>query len=303
MPAGHAGAVDLRTLSYFVAVVDRGTVGAAAESLLITQPGLSRQLRQLEKDLGVDLFDRTGRRLVLTPAGAALLPRARDLLADARALRTAATVQRDGRLERFTIAAPLTTLTDIVSPFVATMGRDDPTPSVIDLGVDTPVEALRHGADMVIAAQGFDSRHDRQQLPALPVFAYVPPDHEWAARGTVTLPDLLGASTIALPAATPAREAVDTAMRRHRLDGFSPLEASNGTIAQALAAAGRGIAVVSDDPRFDLVGLRVLAAVHEPVAIRLGCGWSPGHPGADVLRGIAERVAAWVERRYGADAA
>jgi hypothetical protein len=43
----------------------------------------------------------------------------------------------------------------------------------------------------------------------------------------------------------------------------------------------------------------VLAA-EVPVAIRLECAWSPRHPGADVLQGIAERVAAWVEKRYGA---
>lgn len=290
--------MDLRTLGYFVAVVEQGTVNAAAESLMITQPGLSRQIRQLEKELGVDLFDRAGRRLSLTPAGTALLPRARDLLSDARSLRTAARLYRDGRLEQFTIAAPLTTLTDIISPFVATMGRDDPTPSVVDLGTDGPVEALRHGADMVIASHGFHAAHERQRLPALPVLAYVPHDHEWSDRVTVSLSDLLGKDTVALPPAASSRDAVDAAMHRHDLDGFDPLEASNGTIAQALAGAGRGVAVVSDDARFDLVGLRVLGPDGEPVAVRLECAWSRRHPGADVLRGIAQRVAAWVETRY-----
>ena len=50
--------MELRTLRYFAQVVEAGTVSAAAEALHVTQPGLSRQLRQLERELGIPLFDR-----------------------------------------------------------------------------------------------------------------------------------------------------------------------------------------------------------------------------------------------------
>ncbi|WP_370943249.1 LysR family transcriptional regulator [Amycolatopsis sp. cg5] len=61
--------MDLRQVEYFVAVVDHGGVTKAAEALFLAQPSLSQAVRQLERELGAELFDRTGRHLVLTAAG------------------------------------------------------------------------------------------------------------------------------------------------------------------------------------------------------------------------------------------
>ncbi|WP_245573858.1 LysR family transcriptional regulator [Amycolatopsis nigrescens] len=80
--------VDARQLEYFLAVVDHGGVNRAATALYLSQPSLSQAIRVLERDLGQDLFDRVGRRLVLTDAGRALVEPARQVvrgLAAARA--------------------------------------------------------------------------------------------------------------------------------------------------------------------------------------------------------------------------
>jgi LysR family transcriptional regulator, cyn operon transcriptional activator len=78
-----SSSVTLLQLEYLVAAVEHGSFSAAATALHVAQPSLSEQIRRLEGRLGVVLFVRTNRRLVLTDAGQLLLPRARAALAAA----------------------------------------------------------------------------------------------------------------------------------------------------------------------------------------------------------------------------
>ena len=74
--------MNLERLRLFLQIVDSGSMSAAARAVHLTQPALSRTLKLLEEDMGVALFTRRGRALVLTPGGRALVPRGRALLAD-----------------------------------------------------------------------------------------------------------------------------------------------------------------------------------------------------------------------------
>lgn len=90
--------MELRQLRYFVAVAHARHFTQAAEQLSIAQPALSQQIRQLERELGIALFERTSRQVQLTSAGEALLARAERILAEVEWARLE--MQQYGGLER-----------------------------------------------------------------------------------------------------------------------------------------------------------------------------------------------------------
>lgn len=79
--------VNVQQVERFLAVVDHGTFTAAAERTLVTQPALSRSVRDLERIIGAPLLERLPRRAELTPVGRSILPAARAMLAEAHRLR------------------------------------------------------------------------------------------------------------------------------------------------------------------------------------------------------------------------
>ncbi|WP_077002732.1 LysR family transcriptional regulator [Variovorax sp. KK3] len=96
--------IDLRAWRQFLAVAEELHFGRAAQRLHMTQPPVTQAIAQLEKTLGVLLFDRTRRRVALTPAAEALLPEVRELLARAQALPLRAQAAAAGEVGRVRLA-------------------------------------------------------------------------------------------------------------------------------------------------------------------------------------------------------
>src|SRR5262249_43973851 len=97
--------MDLRRARTFVTVAELGTVTRAAQQLRIAQPALSRQIGDLEREFGLKLFDRVGRRLVLTGQGEQLLADCRGLLNYADSLTERARLLRHGDSGLLKVAA------------------------------------------------------------------------------------------------------------------------------------------------------------------------------------------------------
>jgi DNA-binding transcriptional LysR family regulator len=289
---------ELRSVRYFLAVADTGSVTAAAQRLHITQPSLSRQIRAFERELGLRLFDRRDRRLVLSAGGRQFLPVARDLVARADLAVKAAETIAGGTMSSITLSATGTTTTDVVAPFLATWSRDDPVPKVQEERPARIYGSLERGADLAVGTEPPPRHLASRPVAVLPVWAYVPPPHPWAGRTRVPLLDLLEQDLLLLGIDQHARRALDNAVGSAQLGYRSVTEFDTPQVAQAVAAAGRGVAVVSDDPRFGLHPVEV-GAGRDRVTIRLYAAWSPEHHAAALIRRLADRLSAFCVQRYG----
>lgn len=290
--------LDLRLLEYLVATADHGSANRAAAALHLSQPALSRQLRQLEASLDLQLFQREGRNLRLTPGGEQFVALARDLLVRAEHTRRSADDLAAGRLTRFQFAVPTTTLTDVLAPFLATLDADAPVPIVRQLDPGGADSALRDGADLAVVSRPPNRRYASLALAVLPIWAYVRPDDPWSSRSQVRVGELVERPLVLLSTDFRQRGLLDTAVEDAGLSYGDVLDCTNGQVAQALAAAGRGVAVVSDDARFDLQPLRITTATG-PLQFRLFAAWERDHYAAAALEDIARRLADFCADRYG----
>src|SRR5262245_50995221 len=127
MPDGHKlSGMDLRRLRTFVTVAEQGTVSKASLHLRIAQPALSRQISDLEEELGVRLFDRIRRRLVLTSEGQQLLGDCRNVLGAVRLLGERAQQMKRGDSGVLRVAATPQTIEGVLSTFLHRYGKRCP---------------------------------------------------------------------------------------------------------------------------------------------------------------------------------
>jgi DNA-binding transcriptional LysR family regulator len=301
MPMRHGAAVNLHRLRCFLAVVDTGTVTAAARRLLIAQPALSRQVHALEKEVGLQLFARHHNTLRLTPAGVEFARMARRLLVQSEDLASAADALAAGAVRRLTIAATPASLSAFVAPFVATLGPTDPLLLTRPESHFALYDALRAGADAIVSPAPGEAGFARQPLGAAPLQAHVAARHPWARdrRTEVGLAELLTEPLVLPSSSAVSRRVLDEAVARCGL-AYGPVEeCDDGRTAQAIAASGKGVAVVTDGPRYGTHPVPVLAEVDDPASVLgvpLHVAWEQHHYAAEVIATLAGRLAKFLHR-------
>jgi DNA-binding transcriptional LysR family regulator len=245
--------MELRHLRYFVAVAEERHFGRAAERLRIAQPPLSRQIRDLEHELGVELFERGTRGVELTAAGAAFLPEARLTLAQAeRAQRTAVRAAagelgrlRVGFVEAATFGGVLADVLGFFRMHLPNIGL-----SLFELDPLQQVDAFRdERIDVGIAHSAPGDAAEWlhvEQVSAEPLVAALPHAHRLAARTRLTLASLAAESWVLFPRQlAPALH--DGVIARCRAAGFSPRvvqEAAGWQTTASLVGADVGVSLV-----------------------------------------------------------
>ncbi|WGW13578.1 LysR family transcriptional regulator [Saxibacter everestensis] len=285
--------MELRHLRYFLAVVEYGTVTAAAEHLRVAQPAISRQLHALERNLGVELFTRKGPRLSVTYAGTEILKVASDLVARADRVEMVARQLSEGEIPQISIAAADTTISEIVAPFVATLTSSDVFVTVKQVESDKVHEAVRDTCDLGISASRPPSCGlDWHPLTSVPLRAYVAQTHRWARERykEISVGELLREDLVLPIQSDPTRTALDDAVaaeaRRYRSFENVP----SPRLAQALAASGRGVGVATDLPRFDAYPVFIVSSTGEPVCLPIHTCWNPEHYAVASVREFVSRL-------------
>ena len=285
-------------LTTFRTVAELGSVSAASRALLVGQPALTRQLQQLERQLGLELFARDGGRLALTPGGGRFLEAAVEVLDRAQAAQALARSLAAGRLAHVRAAAPTTTLTDVLAPFLATLAPDDPLITVEEEHYAEAVRGVRSRYDLAIVTAPPPADLRSRRIAVLPVWAHVAPGHPLAGDPEPSVADLAGHRLLVLRATARSRRVLDEGLVEAGVAASELLECSNPRVAQGLAAAGRGVAVLSDDPRFGLVPRRIRTRDGH-LTLTLHAAWDGRHHAAGELAALADRLADFCAQRYG----
>ena len=210
--------MDTRQLAAFCAVVERRSFSQAAERLGVTQPAVSLQMRTLEKRLGTQLLDRSGRRVEPTEAGWRLYRGAQRILALESQLVADVAATGEGDLAGDLLLGASTGPAAVAVPVaLAEFQRQNPDVRVFLTVSDTHSIVERVAArELELGIVGAARRHRGVRFEAFfadQVILVCPPDHPFANR-TVTLEELRGERLILMQEGAGVRQIVEDALRR-----------------------------------------------------------------------------------------
>lgn len=288
---------ELRQLRSFVAVAEEGSLTRAAARLHLAQQSLSQQIRTLELQLGVTLFERSPRGAALTPVGAVLLREARPILAQSE--RAVEAVRRAARGEQGELRIGfLSSVANFMMPPVVRAFRERHPGIALhteEQAIATLVAGLREGRlDAAVSRQPLVDDLATEELLREPVAAVLPDGHALAGREALALADLAGEPWVLTP-----RTSWPPWHRQYDADfaaaGFRPRVVARGSTPQhllALVAAGVGVARLTLSSRsLRDGGVTFVPLIGDEAAVVLVTRPGNGNPALPMLREVVRGVA------------
>jgi len=280
--------MELRQLEYVVAVAEEASFTRAAARTHVAQPGISAQVRRLEEELGERLFDRSGRTVTPTAAGAAVLPFARAALSAVASARQA--IDDLSGLVRGQVSVGMVTAcpVDLMPAAVADFHREHAGVEISLVEDDSDgllagVASGRIDLALVGLADGGPTGIALQVIADEPLHAAVPPGHELASRSSLPVRTLAEHDLIALPRGTGGRTALEAACARARVVPRIVIEASDPRVLAAMAQRGLGVAVLPDSGWEDLA---LVPIVRPELRSRLVLAWRDAGPASPAARAL-----------------
>jgi DNA-binding transcriptional LysR family regulator len=295
--------MELRQLEYFVAVAEEGSFTRAAARVHVAQPGVSAQVRRLERELGQPLLDRSGHTVRLTAVGAAVIGYARAALQAVEGTRSA--VAELTGLDRGHVGIGMVASVTAVSLPGLLAGFHAVRPAVeitlTEGSSDRLLDDLR-ARHLDVAFVGLAAAPppgiDTHVVADEPLVAVVSVDDALAARTRIDLAALAGRALICLPRGTGLRALTDQA---HAAEGLEPrigFEASDPHILAGLAVRGLGVAILPESVAAAHAGeVRAIAIDRPRLRARIALAWRTEGPMSPAARAFVEHVRATVTPR------
>jgi DNA-binding transcriptional LysR family regulator len=282
---------------------DLGTLGRAAVRLHVSQPALSKRLASLEAKVGARLLERSPRGVALTPAGRRLYQHARPLLENADQVgEVMAGIRHGGDVVR--LAASHSATEAFVAALLSNLNAQHQLAVELVTANSQVVRALVADgrADLGLAA----SRPNHTPNPGVretelisdAIVCAVPPEHPWAARGTVTRKRFLATPMVVRDPSSNARWTVDAVLAAHDLHTVEPLlEAATPRAALAEARARRAPVLLSRhiiaQTDFTAVEVEGLAFPRSYVVVSPAYGEPTGEV-RELIEHIREHIRIWL---------
>ena len=241
-------AITLTQLTAFLAVVRGGSVTAAADDLVVTQPSVSAAVASLVRELGCDLFERAGRGIRPTAAGTAFAPYAADVIGLLEQGRQAAQEATDAAARSLRIAAVTTAAESFVPGLMRAFAIEHPDVElVLDVGnrQDVLERVLSHAADVAVSGTPpTDDRLAAEPLLDNEIVCVTAPDDPLAASATVPASALDDRVWLLREPGSGTRTLNERYLSDHDLAPKTLTLGSNGAIKQA-ARSGLGVSLLS----------------------------------------------------------
>lgn len=253
--------MELRHLRYFVSVAEAASVSKAALRVHISQPALSRQIHDLERELGVRLFVRVGRGIRLSAEGEALLTSTREVLTRAESLGARARALAGGTTGVLRVGATPQVMQNILPGFLAEYRRSRPGIEIelIEEGGARLLNLVEQGA-LHVAMSGILSGTplERRLLFPIRVLAATGSGPKWRRQSTIDVRQLVNEPLLLLRQDFGSRQLFDAACRIAHIQPRIVLESAEPNSLIALAEAGHGIAVVPSTVRLASQRIRLI---------------------------------------------
>jgi LysR family nitrogen assimilation transcriptional regulator len=299
--------MNLRRARTFVAIAELGTVSKAALRLRIAQPALSRQIIDLEQELGLRLFDRVGRRLLLTGEGEQLLTGCRTLLNCASAVSEHAQLLRQGDTGVLKIAGSPQHIESVLSQFLHRYAERFPKVEVrIAEGTGSEITRLLetgeiHLGQNLLHAVKLDQRHfGSLALGSVELLAVCHPSLPLGQPHTMEVARLAGFPLLLMDSGFGFRRAFDAASRMAGLNPSIKFESRNPHTLLALAEAGHGVAIVPSQLQCHRYSLRIIGLTYRgrPLREPLTISWDRRRPLPRFATGYCQMLADYMREIF-----